>query len=213
MQVRRKYPRTYHMPKSPGASSDDKILPDMSHMHGKLVRITEKRDGECTSLYGDGYVHARSIDGTGKEYQDWIKSRWSKVAHDLPHNWQVCGENLYARHSIAYENLPSYFEAFGVIDDTNHFISYVDFTVIVACLELQPVPLVAPLMVFDEEKIYQIAQEVVERGGEGIVIWNTEAFHIDEFHLNVAKYVRANHVQTDVHWTKNWTKNGLMVTK
>jgi hypothetical protein len=56
-----KYPRTYHLPNSPGRTDDDRVLHDTSCFQGKRVIITEKRDGENTSLYTD-YVHARSVD-------------------------------------------------------------------------------------------------------------------------------------------------------
>ena len=48
-----KYPRTFHIPGSPGATSDDKILKSLDHFKGKRVIITEKMDGENTSLYRD----------------------------------------------------------------------------------------------------------------------------------------------------------------
>jgi hypothetical protein len=41
-----KYPRTYHVPWSEGATNDDKINKDMSSFYGKNVVITEKMDGE-----------------------------------------------------------------------------------------------------------------------------------------------------------------------
>lgn len=34
-------------------------------------------------------------------------------------------------------------------------------------------------------------------------------FHNDDFVDNVAKWVRANHVQTTSHWTKNWRKSKI----
>lgn len=41
-----KYPRTRHLPSSPGATSDDKFISDFSGFKGKKVVITEKMDGE-----------------------------------------------------------------------------------------------------------------------------------------------------------------------
>jgi hypothetical protein len=38
-----KYPRTYHSPWSPGATSDDRILPNMENFIGRRVIVTEKR--------------------------------------------------------------------------------------------------------------------------------------------------------------------------
>ena len=57
-----KYPRTPHFPWSPGATDDDKILQDLSVFDKQPVVITEKMDGENTTIYADGYIHARSLD-------------------------------------------------------------------------------------------------------------------------------------------------------
>lgn len=43
---RYKYPRTYHLSSSPGKTSDDKVISDMSEFEGKEVVVTEKMDGE-----------------------------------------------------------------------------------------------------------------------------------------------------------------------
>ena len=45
-----------------------------------------------------------------------------------------------------------------------------------------------------------------EFGGEkeGIVIRLKDTFPFDKYIESTAKYVRENHVQTDVHWSKNW---------
>lgn len=55
-----KYPRTYHLPFSLGKTNDDKVLSNTDHFKGKMVVITEKMDGENTTLYSD-YLHARSL--------------------------------------------------------------------------------------------------------------------------------------------------------
>ena len=39
-----KYPRTFHLPDSPGATADDRIQHDLSWLDGELV-VTEKMDG------------------------------------------------------------------------------------------------------------------------------------------------------------------------
>ena len=47
---------------------------------------------------------------------------------------------------------------------------------------------------------------------EGCVIRKANSFTDEQgFENNVCKYVRANHVQTDEHWTKNWKKAELCV--
>ncbi len=40
-----KYPRTFHLPGSPGVSSDDKLLRDTPTMQAEQIVITEKMDG------------------------------------------------------------------------------------------------------------------------------------------------------------------------
>jgi hypothetical protein len=46
-----KYPRTFHLPWSPGRGKDDKGHSGTSMFEGKEVVVTVKMDGECTSLY------------------------------------------------------------------------------------------------------------------------------------------------------------------
>lgn len=48
--------------------------------------------------------------------RDWIKALHGQIAHEIPEGWRLCGENLYARHSIAYDALPSYFTLFSIWD-------------------------------------------------------------------------------------------------
>jgi hypothetical protein len=45
---------------------------------------------------------------------------------------------------------------------------------------------------------------------EGFVVRTEASFMEDDFGQNVLKYVRANHVQTDEHWTRNWRKAQLV---
>ena len=56
-----KYPRTPHLPWSPGKTNDDKVLKDTSHFLGKEIVMSLKMDGEATTLYNN-HMHARSID-------------------------------------------------------------------------------------------------------------------------------------------------------
>ena len=121
---RHKYGRTYHLPWSMGRSDDDKVLGDISHFVGAEIVCTEKFDGENSSLYHDGYTHARSVDSAAHESRDWLKGFWSQRSHELPSGWRVCGENLYAAHSIWYANLPSLFIGFSIWDDENNCLSW-----------------------------------------------------------------------------------------
>jgi hypothetical protein len=69
-----KYPRTYHVLWSPGMNDDDRMLPNMDSFEGRRVIVTEKMDGENTTMYSD-YIHARSVDGRSHSSQDWAYQR------------------------------------------------------------------------------------------------------------------------------------------
>ncbi len=93
-------------------------LPVDSLFEEREIVVTEKMDGENTSIYADGFVHARSLDSKNHKSRDWVQKLASRVGNEgLPENLRLCGENLYARHSIAYNALPSYFMVFGIYED------------------------------------------------------------------------------------------------
>ena len=113
-----KYPRTWHLPDSPNRGADgDHAYADYSTFEGREVVVTEKLDGENTTIYADGYTHARSISSGYHPTRTWVRALAGRVAHALPEGWRICGENTYGRHSIAYDALPSYFQLFAVYDD------------------------------------------------------------------------------------------------
>src|SRR3954452_17456364 len=104
------YPRTPHLPWSPGASSDDVRAGDLAGLAGREVVVTEKLDGENTTLYADG-LHARSLDSGHHPSRAWIKALHGRIAPAIPPGRRVCGENLFPRHSLEYGDLESYFYA------------------------------------------------------------------------------------------------------
>jgi len=55
-----KYPKTLHLPWSPGISKRDKILKDTNDFINKNIVLTEKMDGENTTIDSKHY-HARSL--------------------------------------------------------------------------------------------------------------------------------------------------------
>jgi hypothetical protein len=193
-----KYPRTYHLPWSPGFTNDDKVLTDLSCFVGKRVVITKKMDGENTTGYSDGYIHARSLDSRGGVDRDWVKQMWAGVAHNLPENWRICGENLWARHSIAYTDLPSYFMAFSIWDESNTCLGWDDSVQYFEMLGIDHVPVIYD-GVWDEDMTRNLHKEL-SPNDEGYVVRLADSFYYDQFGISVAKYVRKDHVQTDKHW-------------
>jgi len=200
-----KYPRTKHLPWSPGATSDDKILKDTSCFNGKNVVITEKMDGENSTLARD-YYHARSLDSKDHPSRSWIKQFHASIKNDIPEGWRVCGENLYAKHSVGYDNLKSYFYCFSIWDDTNYCLSWKDTVEFCQLLGIEHVPVLFKDLKWDEFgntwflKDYTVWETLGHNNYEGYVVRNSDGFLYKDFGDNVAKWVRVNHVQTENHW-------------
>ena len=77
MELNKKYPRTYHLPFSPGTTSDDKKLGAdwFKDYEGKEVTIQSKLDGENLSMNVQG-AFARSH-GAPTEHP-WSRNIWHK---------------------------------------------------------------------------------------------------------------------------------------
>ncbi|TQK52604.1 putative kinase [Streptomyces sp. SLBN-118] len=183
-------------PWSPGAASDDVRAGDLSGLHGREVVVTEKLDGENTTLYADG-LHARSLDSAHHPSRAWVKGLQGRVGSRIPQGWRVCGENLYARHSITYEDLESWFYGFSVWNGEGHCLDW-DRTVRFLRRLGVPVPRVLWRGVFDERALRALRLDTTRQ--EGYVVRTAGGFGPDEFGQRVAKWVRGGHVQTDAHW-------------
>lgn len=202
-----KYNRTFHLPWSLGATNDDKVLQDTSCFNGKRVVVTEKMDGENSTLTNE-YYHARSVDSKDHPSRSWIKQLHAYIRGSIPTGWRVCGENLYAKHSIAYENLKSYFYCFSIWNEHNMCLSWEDTEEWCQLLEIPLVPRVGEIFTWDERgsPFYWATGSALSelfgsgREYEGYVVRNADSFHYDDFKNNVAKYVRKNHVTTSNHW-------------
>lgn len=202
-----KYPRTYHLPWSPGTTSDDRILPNVKHFEGLEIVVTDKLDGENTSMYSD-HIHARSLDSNHHPSRTWVKVLHGQIGHQIPPGWRICGENVYALHSIPYTKLEGYFYVFGIYDDKNQCLSWDETVEYAAMLDLPVVPVLyrGP---WDEEKVKACwtGNSTASPGDqqEGYVVRVADSFSYgaqDEglFSKFTAKYVRRGHVQTDQHW-------------
>ncbi|MFI9551084.1 RNA ligase family protein [Nonomuraea endophytica] len=189
------YPRTPHLPWSPGVTSDDVRAGELSGLRGREVVVTEKLDGENTTLYPDG-LHARSLDSAHHPSRAWVKGLQGRIGGRIPAGLRVCGENVYARHSIAYEELESWFYGFSVWDGErclgwDRTVSFLRELGI-------PVPPVLWRGVFDERALRGLRLDPERQ--EGYVVRAADGFVMADFAGRVAKWVRRNHVRTDTHW-------------
>ncbi|MFG2983497.1 RNA ligase family protein [Streptomyces sp. NPDC048258] len=196
--MRTHYPRTPHLPWSPGAAADDVRVTGpgaLAGLAGREVVVTEKLDGENTTLYADG-LHARSLDSAHHPSRAWVKGLQGRIGAGIPADWRVCGENLYARHSLAYEDLDSWFYGFSVWDG-GHCLDW-DRTVRFLRGLGVPAPRVLWRGTFDERALRKLKLDTARQ--EGYVVRTVDGFAYQDFGRRVAKWVRGGHVQTDTHW-------------
>lgn len=195
----RKYPRTFHFSWSEALQNDDRQLESDDIFVGKEVVVTEKLDGENTTMHNDK-IHARSLSSGYHPSRNWVKSLHDSFAHEIPDDIRICGENVFAKHSIHYKALTSYFYVFGVYagdmclswDDT---LEYADLFGLKVVPELYRGP-------WDEEIVKACYTGKSKFGAEqeGYVVRVTHAFPYDQHDKHVGKFVRKGHVQTDQNW-------------
>jgi len=199
----RKHHRTYHLPWSEGASRDDLIVPSDDHFTGLPVVVTEKMDGENTSLYRHT-VHARSVNSGHHPSRAWIKGFWAKIAHAIPDGLIIRGENLYATHSIYYADLPSYFMGFAVETAEGLVWSWRRTVELFEALGIEPVPVIYEGL-YNRDVIHRAAMEYFAKTGgldrhEGYVVRVSGGYLASKHKTRINKWVRKDHVTTDGHW-------------
>ena len=193
-----KYPRTMHLPFSPGLQNDDRIIETLVDLIGQEVVVTEKMDGENTTLYRD-HLHARSLDSKHHESRNWVKMFHGQIAHMIPDGWRICGENMYAKHSIHYKNLKSYFYGFSIWNERDVALSFDEQE-----LWFQQLNIVQPQIfyrgTFNLELLHKLAESLDPLTQEGFVVRLAGEIPFSDFGTKVTKWVRKGHVQTDEHW-------------
>lgn len=138
-----------------------------------------------------------------------MKAFAAGVSPGLAQRERIVGEYLYARHAIAYEALPSYFLGFAWILD-GVIQPWQQTLVRFAELGITSVP-----VLYRGPPSAQVLHETISgldlERQEGCVIRTARGFSEAEMQRLLAKYVRADHVQTDVHWMNaEIIRNGLI---
>ncbi len=229
-----KHPRTPHLQWSPGRSPDDETLSDDACFEGSYVVVTEKMDGECTTMYHDG-IHARSLESSDHPSRHYVKAMHAGLAEGLKEvrntafdgpmyfPMAVCGENMFAKHSIFYPDLRSYFLVHSLWaanqsppSDYDVCLNWAETVALCKIMfGLQTVPEIWS-GIYDRaqiERAYGDYKRSLERESEGYVVRNTCAFKRKDFGTHVAKYVRENHVQTNDDWLREALTQNLLDTK
>lgn len=226
MESNSKYPRTYHIPWSPGATSDDKKL-DKQWFHsngfaGSEIIISEKIDGESVAFSSyDVFARSHSV----PTRTPWSRNLWGndgllwKIKDKIVEDEWVYGENLFGEHSIHYNKLPEYFFMFAARymgERCDYWYSWDDVVLMAEILKVPTVPVLWRGIIETEDQLKKMIDQFMSEPStfgdmkEGVVIRKVSDFDNKDFSKNVCKYVRENHVQTDEHWTKNWKKAELI---
>ena len=208
METRYKHPRIKHLPWSPGRGREDLVLTDVAHFVGKEVVVTEKMDGENTTFYIDG-LHTRSLNW--HESRNWVTAYWASICHLIPEGMRICGENMYAKRSLYYVSLPSYFLVHSVwVEDV--CLPWIATKKVIQNLGLVMVPEICTVRWSAILEHSLRKRDVPDQ--EGYVVRLKDGFLLEAFDTSVAKWVREDHVQTEEHWmimafVKNRLQKGL----
>lgn len=201
-EQRWKYHRIKHLPFSEGKARDDQILTDTRHFEDRHVVVTCKLDGECTTFTRER-AFARSPDSDMRHpSRTYAQHVWSCIRADIPNGWKFVGENVYAQHSIAYRELPSYFMLFAIFDENNICFSWDETKEWADLLGLETVDEIWDGK-FDRGVVKMCnwgAYKYGSSGAEGFVVRVSSSYHYNMSPLRIAKYVRKDHVTTDKHW-------------
>jgi hypothetical protein len=206
--VSAKYPRSFHLPWSPGGTSDDKRLADVTGLLDVEVVITEKCDGSNLT-YTRTSVFSRSHAGPpGHPSFDLAKATHARIGHQLSAGISLFCEFCYAVHSIAYDALPDHSLVFGARDDESG--RWWDWDLVAAQaadVGLPTVPVLFRGVVGSARELEalttRLAAEPSAFGSlrEGVVVRRAGEFADAVFSKSLAKWVRKGHVQTDEHWS------------
>lgn len=184
-----KYPRTWHLPWSHKVHRNDMKLDSTEQFNGKKVVVTIKMDGENTTMYND-YMHARSVDSANHPTKSWAKSIHAKIGWNIPDGWRVCTENMFAKHTVVYENLESYILLFSIWNERNECLAWDDTLEWAELMGFAMVPVLYVGM-WDEKAIKSLCPDTHNGDKcEGYVVRLAESFTYGDFRKSVAKYVK-----------------------
>jgi hypothetical protein len=209
MHNSQKYPRTMHLPFSPGSTSDDKFMTNevFNEFAGHELVYTEKLDGSNVCLTSSD-VFSRSHNGPpGHISFDRLKLLHSVIRNNILDDLSIFGEWCFAVHSIKYSMLQHHLNVFGIRDDlTGEWWDWDDVSGYAGSIGVPTVPVILRGAVKNSTEIKNIVENFASLSSvygptrEGLVIRRSGRF--TDVGSSVGKYVRKDHVQTDEHWTR-----------
>lgn len=127
-----------------------------------------------------------------------MKQFAASISPQLDPEERICGEYLYARHSIAYESLETYFYGFAwfIVDELQ---SWDDTMQRFDELGIKSVHMLYR-GIYNADLVENISKNLDLTKQEGFVMRASSVISSEDFSSLVGKFVRKGHVQTDKHW-------------
>ena len=202
-----KYPKTPYFSFSAHHSRKPERIFDITTFKNRRLVITTKMDGSNFTMT-KGYVATRNGMEAGHLSFALGKQLHAAIKHLIPSNLQVFGEWLYAHHSIHYTGdlaLPALFQVFNIYDTTREVcLSWSRVEEEAKKLGFITVPVIEEIQANEDvltERITYLAQTVINKGQEGVVVRWIDEIPLTQWEQAIAKFVRKGHVQTDQHWS------------
>lgn len=205
-----KYPRTRHLPFSPGVHRDDRIMENVEGLLNVQLVFTEKLDGSGVCLTREE-LYARSR--IGPPNHPSFAPLWGifhEKRHLIPDNWSLFGEWCFAVHAVTYPDITdnNWLNLFGIrFEDTQNWASFNQVQNMAQQLGVPSVPVDDTRIVTTAEELEQTVERLRKKPSvygptrEGIVVRSREGFPNNAFSEKVGKWVRAGHVAGE-HWQK-----------
>lgn len=206
-----KYPRTPHLPWSPGVTRDDRVISTLEPLLEREILVTEKLDGSNVCFTKDN-LYSRGGLATHHQF-DWLKGWHASVKHLLSAGVHYYAEYCYAVHSIVYKGLFHYVNLIAVRSEYEPgwgdvWWTWEETRRVADILSIPTVPVIGAMQKASSEEALKgiltpLTQFPSVYGGprEGVVVRYPGYIRCkDQFDTLVAKWVREGHVQTDQHW-------------
>nr|WP_321476740.1 RNA ligase family protein [uncultured Paludibaculum sp.] len=190
---------------------EDLAVVDAPDLEGLPLVIEEKLDGSNSGIsFEEGALVLQSrghvLTGGPRERQFDLFKRWASSHRDslwriLRNRYLMYGEWLYARHTIAYDELPHYFLEFDILDrETRSFLSTDRRHALLAGSPVQSVPILARGAVHAWDKLVTRSRCSSSELMEGLYIkWEADGHVLGRY-----KYVRRGFLQavanSETHW-------------
>lgn len=166
-------------------------------------------------LYRDGGLYwrqevNRKLPDRLQVFGEWVYAKHSiHYGCDCEDPCQDIGPSLSELTGI--EDDRSYFQIFGVYDkNLNIWLSWPRVEEVSNELGFPTTPVIykeddEDSATFNKpsvarNQLIEYARDVIQKGGEGIVVRSKYPYHYSQFESRVGKYVRENHVNSDEHW-------------